>query len=99
VEPIEGDLVFIDVSMVDENGNFVPTADDQLEFDVTGNGEFKAVCNGDATSLESFTQPRMRLFSGRVVLIVRRGAGSEPFTINVRTVDGTLSGSVNVRVE
>ncbi len=65
------DLAFITVSIVDKNGTLVPDADNQILFDVQGAGVFKAVCNGDATSLESFTQPQMRLFHGQLVLVVQ----------------------------
>lgn len=44
------DLCFITVSMADEAGTLVPTADDTLTFHVEGAGAFKAACNGDATS-------------------------------------------------
>ena len=65
------DLAFITVSLLDKDGNECPLADDELTFEVTGAGTFKAACNGDATSLEPFTQPHMRLFSGKLVIIVQ----------------------------
>ncbi|MFW9607794.1 MAG: hypothetical protein ACMV14_05095, partial [Prevotella sp.] len=48
----------------------IPDGSDELTFDVQGAGSFKAACNGDATSLESFTQPQMKLFSGKLVVVV-----------------------------
>lgn len=65
------DLAFVTVSLVDKDGNECPLADDELTFEVTGAGSFKAACNGDATSLESFAQPKMKLFSGKLVVIVQ----------------------------
>jgi beta-galactosidase len=65
------DLVFITVSMEDKDGHLVPDAAQQLSFEVSGAGTFKAACNGDATSLESFTQPTMRLFHGQLVVVVQ----------------------------
>ena len=65
------DLAFVTVSLTDADGNLIPDANDQLRFEVKGAGSFKAVCNGDATSLEPFTQPTMRLFSGQLVVIVQ----------------------------
>jgi beta-galactosidase len=64
------DLSYITVWVVDKNGNPCPTAINALSFDVKGAGTFKAVCNGDATSLESFVKPTMKLFSGKLVVIV-----------------------------
>ena len=97
VEPIEGDLVFVRISLVDDNGTFVPTATDQLSFEVSGDGEFKAVCNGDATSLESFTEPRMRLFSGQLVLVIKTKQQGGTITLTVKDADRDLSASVNIR--
>ncbi|MDP5105370.1 MAG: DUF4982 domain-containing protein [Polaribacter sp.] len=65
------DLSFVTVSVVDKNGIECPTATNQLTFKVTGNGIFKAVCNGDATSLELFHLPTMKLFSGKLVVLVQ----------------------------
>ena len=67
------DLAFVTVSLTDAKGTLVPDADDQLTFEVTGAGKFEAVCNGDATSLEPFTKPTMKLFKGQLVVVVRSG--------------------------
>jgi beta-galactosidase len=64
------DLAFVTVEVVDENGIPCPTADNQLEFKVEGEGKFRAVCNGDATSLEMFHLPTMKLFNGKLVVVV-----------------------------
>jgi len=64
------DLSYITVSVVDKNGITCPTATNQLKFKVKGEGSFKAVCNGDATSLELFHLPTMKLFSGKLVVTV-----------------------------
>ncbi len=65
------DLAFVTVSVVDKNGNFCPTATNQLQFKVKGNGTYRAACNGDATSLEMFHVPTMKLFSGKLVVLVQ----------------------------
>ena len=78
------DMAFITVSMADANGVFCPTADDELTFDVTGAGVFQAACNGDATSLQPFTEPQMRLFSGQLVVIVRTTKNAGDITLTVR---------------
>lgn len=64
------DLAFVTVSVTDKNGVPCPTATEQLHFDVSGAGRFKAVCNGDPTSLEPFHKPTMKLFSGKLVVLV-----------------------------
>ena len=65
-----GDLAFITVSMVDANGTLCPDADNQMSFKVSGAARFKTVCNGDATSVESFVEPTMKLFHGQLVVSV-----------------------------
>ena len=78
------DLAFITVSMVDADGTLVPTAQDQLTFEVEGAGTYRAACNGDATSLEPFTEPTMRLFNGQLVVVVQaaRQQGTLILTVN-----------------
>lgn len=67
------DLAFVTVSVVDKNDNPCPTATNQLKFMVKGNGSYRAACNGDATSLELFHLPTMKLFSGKLVVLVQSG--------------------------
>lgn len=65
------DMAFVTVSLTDANGVECPTSSDELTFEVEGVGNYEAACNGDATSLETFTAPRMKLFNGKLVLLVR----------------------------
>lgn len=65
------DIAFVTVSVVDKKGIPCPTATHQLDFKVTGAGEYRAACNGDATSLELFHLPTMKLFSGKLVVLVK----------------------------
>ena len=90
------DLAFVTVSLVDKNGTLCPDADNQLTFSVSGNGAFKAACNGDATSLEPFTQPTMRLFHGQLVVVLQ--ASKQPGTITLTVKDNKtgLSSSTNI---
>lgn len=78
------DLAFITVSLTDKNGTLCPDADNQLEFKVTGAATFNSVCNGDATSLEVFTEPTMKLFHGQLVVVVQASAAPGKATLTVR---------------
>ena len=78
------DLAFVTVSLTDKDGTLIPYADNQLEFEVEGAGNFKAACNGDATSLEPFTSPTMRLFNGQLVVVVQAGKEKGMLTLKVR---------------
>ena len=77
------DLAFVTVSLVDENGTLIPDAADQLTFEVEGAGTFRAVCNGDAKSLEPFTEPTMKLFNGQLVVVVQAAKQSGNLTLKV----------------
>ena len=91
------DLAYVTVSLTDARGTLVPTADDQLTFEVKGSGQFEAVCNGDATSLESFVQPTMKLFNGQLVVVVR--SGRQPGTLTLRVSDPTRKLSQTVTLD
>lgn len=78
------DIAFVTVSVVDEKGNPCVTANDQLTFNVSGNGTYRAACNGDATSLEQFHLPTMKLFNGKLVVLVQSGNKAGPIKLSVR---------------
>ena len=92
-------LSFITVSLTDSEGTLIPQADDQLTFEVSGAGTFEAVCNGDATSLESFKAPTMKLFNGQLVVIVR--SAQEPGIVTLKVTDEklNLSQTIDIKVE
>nr|WP_289660115.1 DUF4982 domain-containing protein [Flavobacterium panacagri] len=92
------DISFVTVSVVDKNGIPCPTAVNELEFKVTGAGTYRAACNGDATSLEIFHDNKMKLFSGKLVVLVKstkqsgtmqlevKGDNLEKARINIKTI-------------
>lgn len=91
------DLAFVTVSVVDKNGVPCPTANNQLNFKVAGEGSFKAVCNGDPTSLEPFQKPSMQLFSGKLVVIVQSKELTGNLFLNV-TGKGLQKASISIPV-
>jgi len=91
------DLAFVTVSLLDKDGNECPLADDELTFEVTGVGTFKAACNGDATSLEPFTHPHMKLFSGKLVVIVQSSTQKGNITLKVK--DGKRNIEKTIQLE
>ena len=79
------DMAFVTVSLTDSKGTLIPDADDQLTFSVSGAARYEAACNGDATSLEVFTDPTMKLFKGQLVVVVR--ASEVPGTATLTVTD------------
>ncbi|MCG9972544.1 beta-galactosidase GalB [Christiangramia crocea] len=65
------DLSFIKVQIEDKNGNFCPTADNLVEFEVSGPAIIEAVGNGDPTSITSFQADNRRAFNGLCLLVIR----------------------------
>lgn len=93
------DLAFITVSLTDKNGTLCPDADNQLEFKVTGAATFNSVCNGDATSLEVFTEPTMKLFHGQLVVVVQASAAPGKATLTVRDKNTGIRASLPIIVK
>lgn len=91
------DLAFVTVQLHDAAGTFCPTLSDELTFEVSGAGSFQAVCNGDATSTEVFTEPHMHLFSGQLVVVVRSGTQPGPITLTVRDAARNLSQTLTLQ--
>jgi beta-galactosidase len=91
------DLAFVTVTVVDRAGNPCPDAAVPLSFKTSGSVRYKAACNGDATSLESFTAPRMTTFGGQLVVVVQATtvSGRGQLTVSGR---GVRSGSVSFEV-
>ena len=92
------DISYITVSAADRKGNFCPLADNTVSFNVRGAGTFKAACNGDATSLELFHKPAMKLFSGRLVVLVQSKKEDGEIILEAES-QGLKSASVKIKAE
>ena len=100
-------LCFVTARVVDKDGNLCPDADVQLTFKVEGGSKsskggtiarFNSACNGDATSLEPFTQPTMKTFHGQLVVVVESGTTPGIATLTV-SGKGVKSASAKISVE
>ncbi|KAF2264009.1 glycoside hydrolase [Lojkania enalia] len=69
------DLAYLTVEIVDEEGNIVPEADNEVMFSVSGPGEIVATDNGNPTDFTSFISQTRKAFSGKVLVIVRASPG------------------------
>ena len=77
------DLSYITATIVDKKGNPCPSATNQLQFKTKGAGKFRAVCNGDATSLEQFHLPTMKAFSGKLVITLQSSISEGDIELSV----------------
>lgn len=64
------DLSFVTVSINDSEGNFCPLADNQIKFNVTGEGEIISVGNGNPISHESYKSDERKTFNGLCLAII-----------------------------
>ena len=66
------DLSYIEVSIVDVDGNVCPNAEPEIQFSVQGTGGILAgVGDGDATNHESFQGPSHRAYHGLALAILK----------------------------
>jgi len=64
------DLSYVTIRIEDESGNFVPTADNWVTFEVEGPGKLQALANGDPMSHDNFQGRSVRAFNGLALVIV-----------------------------
>jgi len=72
--PTWDDVAYVTATVVDEHGVVVPSADNQITFEVSGPGALVAVDNQDIASHEPFQGNVRSAFQGRCVAIVRATA-------------------------
>ncbi len=89
------DISFVNVKLVDKDGNFCPTDEREISFKVKGAGVFKAVANGNPASLESFQTPRMKLFSGQLTALVQSLETGGSITLEA-SAKGVKSGKITI---
>lgn len=92
------DISFINVKIVDKDGNFCPTETRSINISVNGAGVFKAIANGYSTSLESFQKPKMKLFSGQLTALVQSLEKSGTMNVTA-SAEGVKSATIQIVTE
>lgn len=77
------DLSFVLVEILDQKGVLCPQANQLLFFEVKGDGQLKAACNGDPTDQTAFSSPYMRTFNGKLMLVIEstKNTGTAEITV------------------
>lgn len=97
-------LAYIEVEVLDENGNLDTTAGNRINFMLSGNGEIVGVDNGDQATtakyqqksvLDSKTSAHISAYAGKAVVIARSTDEAGSFTVDVSS-EGLTGGSVSV---
>ncbi|UFT98764.1 DUF4982 domain-containing protein [Radiobacillus kanasensis] len=79
------DLLFIEITTEDENGNRVENATIRVHVEVTGAGRLLGLDNGDSTDYDLYKGKSRRLFSGKLMAIVGAALEPGPIKIEVRS--------------
>ena len=66
---------FVNVEVVDKDGNLCPLAEDQVYFSVSGDAKIIGTDNGCQTSMENFQAPQRKAFFGKCMVVVK-GSGT-----------------------
>ena len=85
------DLIFLEISTVDAEGNPVHNANNRVDVEVTGAGRLVGLDNGDSTDYDQYKGTSRRLFSGKLLAII--AARLEPGDINVKVKSRGIKGA------
>ena len=75
------DLIFVEITMEDEQDNIVENANNRVHVNVTGEGRLIGLDNGDSTDYDQYKGLSRRLFSGKLMAII--GATLQPGKIEI----------------
>ena len=67
------DLSYVEVRVVDQNGNLCPNADNPISFGLAGPGSVAGVDNGDPTNHEPFKASQHKAFHGLCLAVIQAG--------------------------
>lgn len=75
------DLIFMEITMKDEDGNIVENANNRVKVSVSGSGRLIGLDNGDSSDYDEYKGLSRRLFSGKLMAII--GSTLEEGYINI----------------
>jgi beta-galactosidase len=82
------DVAHVTVQILDDKGRVVPTADNEITFEIDGAGSLLGTDNGDPASHEDYKSNRRKAFNGLCLAIVK--SNGEAGQIQVRAVSPAL---------
>lgn len=80
-------MAFIEVNVVDKDGNLCPNAENQVYFDVDGVAVIAGVDNGLQTSMERFKDNKRKAFNGKCLVVLQSTDNAGEVTLTARTTD------------
>lgn len=92
------DLSFVTVKVLDEEGTLAPTADNLINFEITGEGTITAVDNGLQTSAEPFKANYRQAFHGLCLAVVQSTEKAGRITLKA-TSEGLQEAAIVIEAE
>ncbi|MDF2590349.1 MAG: glycoside hydrolase [Anaerocolumna sp.] len=83
------DMIFVEISMIDKDGNSVANANNRVEVLVSGAGRLVGLDNGDSTDYDSYKGTSRKLFSGKLIAMI--AAKTEPGDITFKVTSEGLN--------
>lgn len=80
------DLLFVEISMQDQDGYPVANAADYVKVDVQGQGRLLGLDNGDSTDYDPYKGTVRKLFSGKLLAIVGSTKQAGEILLNVEAI-------------
>ncbi|KAK4142717.1 glycoside hydrolase superfamily [Dichotomopilus funicola] len=91
------DLSFITVAVVDENGDTVPYADNEITFSIEGPGQIVSTDNGKPDDMTAFPSLTRSAFSGLALAVVKAEKGSSGDITITASADGLETAKVTIQ--
>ena len=92
------ELVFVTISMEDTNGIPVENANNRVEVHVSGAGMLAGLDNGDSTDRDQYQTESKKLFSGKLLAVVRSNGAAGEIKVSV-TSEGLSDAVLTVVAE
>lgn len=93
------ELVYVTVSIVDEDGNMLPNANDLINFEVTGGGKLVGVDNGYQAGLDSFKASSCKVYNGKCIAIIQSNGKKGKIQLKASTGNGISDSIIEIGVK
>src|SRR6185503_18565101 len=93
-----GDVALVHADIIDDAGNIVPDADNQVSFSISGAGNIAGVDNGNSRDDSSFKLNYRKAFNGHLFAVIKAGRVPGDISLTVQA-DGLKSAAVAIKVQ
>lgn len=92
------DLVFVEISLADSQGNPVDNANNRVQVQVQGQARLVGLDNGDSADPDPYKTDNRRLFSGKLLAMVQSGLGAGQASLHI-SGEGLLPAALQLDVQ